>query len=510
MVAHRHLPDGVLRSVASKNIVEFFGYHLRTGSAGGADTHALSRPTERIDYFLSHSWRDSGLLKYLALCWYFNSKLAVGSALTVGFLLAIYQRVFEVVLWPTCKFMNFPFTFAKGLGQVGIEFQIDPTSYWADPSHVLLNSNICQFFGMLTFVLVLLTGHLFRKSSGFFLDKICINQTDQKRKLAGIQAIDQFILRSKTMLICYNDDYFERLWCTFELGARAASGGDMVLLPLLRAPAVLAITVFMTLAHTFEYCGDYYLHNHVFPWQSLPPPPPATPFFRMPWQQPAAAATTALEGYDHNLITGILSFAFNFVPVWIFVAVTGIATEQKLHFMDQLKGFSVAKTKCFAPSDRPIVEGAIANWFRKDRSESDADAIGRFEHEVRDGRVAEQLYEAAGRQAGLLRPYDLWMAFLVPWWMTAADLGSMAPCGWDETNALYLATAPYVGFVTGAMLTAKLTEKFVTLVCYGTEHWLPARLFLSFLAVVFYFMASGIGNVLISVAFLYATEGRFL
>jgi hypothetical protein len=42
---------------------------------------------EEIDIFLSHSWRDSGLLKYLALCLHFNGLVvAMVAALISGFI----------------------------------------------------------------------------------------------------------------------------------------------------------------------------------------------------------------------------------------------------------------------------------------------------------------------------------------------------------------------------------------------------------------------------------------
>jgi hypothetical protein len=41
-----------------------FAAQLRN-SQGDASTYNLSDPTEKIDAFLSRSWRDSGYLKYL-------------------------------------------------------------------------------------------------------------------------------------------------------------------------------------------------------------------------------------------------------------------------------------------------------------------------------------------------------------------------------------------------------------------------------------------------------------
>ena len=51
------------------------------------------------------------------------------------------------------------------------------------------------------------------------------------------------------MFILYNDDYFlERSGAALELGARA-SRGELVLPPLLKAPACISIIVFFGLSH---------------------------------------------------------------------------------------------------------------------------------------------------------------------------------------------------------------------------------------------------------------------
>ena len=55
-------------------------------TGGSEETFNLSQSVEEIDIFLSHSWRDSGLLKYLALCLHFNGLVAMVAALISGFI----------------------------------------------------------------------------------------------------------------------------------------------------------------------------------------------------------------------------------------------------------------------------------------------------------------------------------------------------------------------------------------------------------------------------------------
>ena len=60
--------DSIIRCVSSTHVLENFGEQLRH-NVGTAETYALSEPCTSFDAFLSHSWRDSGLLKYLNLFW---------------------------------------------------------------------------------------------------------------------------------------------------------------------------------------------------------------------------------------------------------------------------------------------------------------------------------------------------------------------------------------------------------------------------------------------------------
>ena len=52
---------------------------------------ALSEPTDRIDVFVSHSWRAPRWLKYLALLLHFNAAVAVRIAAVAGFVTAIFE-----------------------------------------------------------------------------------------------------------------------------------------------------------------------------------------------------------------------------------------------------------------------------------------------------------------------------------------------------------------------------------------------------------------------------------
>ena len=61
----RDVDPTVIRAVTKTNVCVNEGYQFRSGSGGDEATYGLSFQTEELDIFLSHSWRDSGFLKYV-------------------------------------------------------------------------------------------------------------------------------------------------------------------------------------------------------------------------------------------------------------------------------------------------------------------------------------------------------------------------------------------------------------------------------------------------------------
>ena len=178
----------VIRSISSPHVLADFGYHL-SSKHGSAATYALSKPADDFDAFLSHSWRDSGLLKYLALSYHFNLRSALLATLAACVLLAFGHAIFgaptPLALFPSMCAADIARGFERSKG---IEFIL---------------------VGHTTFLAVLLFGHRMPRlvrPRKLFLDKMCIHQTDEVQKRRGILSLWEFLRKSKTMVVLYNDD----------------------------------------------------------------------------------------------------------------------------------------------------------------------------------------------------------------------------------------------------------------------------------------------------------------
>eukprot|EP00929_Paragymnodinium_shiwhaense_P120407 TRINITY_DN9233_c0_g2_i2.p1 TRINITY_DN9233_c0_g2~~TRINITY_DN9233_c0_g2_i2.p1 ORF type:complete len:467 (-),score=42.02 TRINITY_DN9233_c0_g2_i2:133-1533(-) len=80
-----------------------------------------------------------------------------------------------------------------------------------------------SFSSSVIFVIVLFWWQRIRsvllKPHAVFLDKLCINQTDEEAKALGILGLAAFMKASEHFVVLWSPRYFTRLWCTYELAA---------------------------------------------------------------------------------------------------------------------------------------------------------------------------------------------------------------------------------------------------------------------------------------------------
>jgi len=192
----------ILRATNFSHVVVNFGRLLEPtgtiafsgGSMAAEDTYALSHPVEELDFFLSHSWRDPPKLKWLSLLVHGNLTRSVlisnmTAALSSGFCIAFPS------LYPL-----------RGVPMDAVDLTV---RYRYGPA--------CMVFNV-TLIVCLLFGHKVNVNNPtLFLDKVCIHQTNSELKSMGIKSLGGFLKHSKRMLVLWGDDYFDRLWCCYEL-----------------------------------------------------------------------------------------------------------------------------------------------------------------------------------------------------------------------------------------------------------------------------------------------------
>ena len=85
--------------------------------------------------------------------------------------------------------------------------------YQAPDDVVAAGSNWCTSCGLVLYCLTIL---FWRRRFSIFLDVICIDQKDQRRKTMGILSMGASLKSSESMLVLWDSTYVHRLWCVWE------------------------------------------------------------------------------------------------------------------------------------------------------------------------------------------------------------------------------------------------------------------------------------------------------
>ena len=141
-----------------------------------------------VDVFISHSWSCPAMLKVLALCHELNLNLAVASSI-----------------------------FACLVSSLIIALEIRGDHMSSDSRSFMFSW--LKLFPVAVFLATYLFGHFFTKKT-FWFDQISVSQGDLLLKSQTIQQIPSFIARSSRMLVLWDDSFFARLWCNFELAVQ--------------------------------------------------------------------------------------------------------------------------------------------------------------------------------------------------------------------------------------------------------------------------------------------------
>jgi hypothetical protein len=96
-----------------------------------------------------------------------------------------------------------------------------PTNEFTTTTGREITSGTAFWYADVVFVILLLFGHnltrFCRSEPIVFLDKCCIDQSDREKKEEGIRSLDVFLSSSERMALMFSEDYFDRLWCAYEI-----------------------------------------------------------------------------------------------------------------------------------------------------------------------------------------------------------------------------------------------------------------------------------------------------
>lgn len=191
--------------------------------------HQNSHTVSDVRFFISHCWGSSGLEKYCALLVHFLG----GWAVLCGSLAAL---LFSVI----------PFNVEIHTFVVGM-----PSTELGNPMlHSIFYAGIAVAWAMLLF-----GGALF-KSNGGFLDCACIHQTDPQQKAEGIKLLPAYVKHCNEFVVLWDDKYFTRMWCVYELGTVVATNPQVQLsvLPLRMTVSLIKVNLITTFMASGFFC----------------------------------------------------------------------------------------------------------------------------------------------------------------------------------------------------------------------------------------------------------------
>ena len=184
-----------------------------------------------------------------------------------------------------------------------------------------------------------------------FLDRLCISQTDAQLRHEGILSIGCILQRSSSLCVLWSRDYFERLWCVYEIATflcRCDQKED-------RAPARIEI-VFPTQGIILVTVLLAYILNFVI-------------------MAVTACFTNSLGCSPLEIAVNQTALVFE-LPCVIALGMLHFARERLL-IQRQLRDFDIRRVKCTDPDDRPLVEANIRHEVDRGQRFSQLPGIGK-------------------------------------------------------------------------------------------------------------------------------------
>jgi len=178
----------------------------------------------RYDYFISHNWSVKRWKKFMALCMLWNCKRALISA-------CIMQALcFSLVALDVLPLIR------SSVNGHEISIWCIGTCVATFVLVFLFMSDVLQMVGVPGYRL--------------FLDKVCVDQSDEDRKRQGIGAITAFLYHSDGLVVLFSEMYLTRLWTVYELTTFLAlkPEGELLVQPVILGP----VTAYLVILQTFQ------------------------------------------------------------------------------------------------------------------------------------------------------------------------------------------------------------------------------------------------------------------
>lgn len=145
------------------------------------------------DYFISHNWSVPRWKKFMALGMIWSGKRVLVSCCLVQVVCFVLVALGVLPLTPMIN--------GNDEGQMSI--WCSSATFVTFFVVFLFSSDVLQILGV--------------KGYRTFLDKVCVDQSDEDKKREGIGAITAFLYHSDAMVVLYSEMYLTRLWTVYEL-----------------------------------------------------------------------------------------------------------------------------------------------------------------------------------------------------------------------------------------------------------------------------------------------------
>jgi hypothetical protein len=271
----------------------------------------------------------------------------------------------------------------------------------------------CNLIGFAVFMLVLLCRQeICSRGKLLFLDKACIHQSDSCLKQRGIEHLAAFLYYSWNMLVCYSDEYLQKLWTVYEVSSFMLlhPGSAMHVSHPWYAKFLIVgmVVVFAQCTLSQSLRLDEFLDDVVDP--------------------PVLKAVV-----DPTEMRSILVASICQVPTTVVMAV--MVSKVAGHWVsmsERIKRFRFNDAACYDEADRGVVQQNIIVFMKHqghaDKDASDADIICKFEGMIHNDMPT--LFAASLGRVGF--PYHIAACLMLPYSLqsigeASAGLGVGAP-----------------------------------------------------------------------------------